>query len=174
MNKIINKFFERLQKVTVLVLCVMLAGSLYSCAEKAETGGEVSYKPCPCEEGKEEALLYKGEAYLVKDTLSIELLYTWLEEKNPTLLNGIILFCIIFDSKTNSTCLYSTGYMYVNMGRICNFPDFAKEWDIPKNGCKVYFEGIRSRSCEYVPQQCCGWNDFYFGFDFTLTNLKRE
>ena len=27
-------------------------------------------------------------------------------------------------------------------GIICNFLDFAKEWYIPENGIKVYFEGL--------------------------------
>jgi len=37
MSKVIKKSFERMQKVTVLALCVVLAGSINSCGEKAET-----------------------------------------------------------------------------------------------------------------------------------------
>ena len=40
----LKKSFERLQKVAVLVLCVMLAGSFFSCGKRAEAGGDCP--PC--------------------------------------------------------------------------------------------------------------------------------
>ena len=39
---------------------LILAGSFYSCAKKAESSGEVPYKPCPCDEGKSMQAILTG------------------------------------------------------------------------------------------------------------------
>jgi hypothetical protein len=52
-------------------------------------------------------------------------------------------------------------------GLICNFPDFAKTWDIPENGRKIYFEGI-----SYYPS--FGSTGDRISFDYVLTTLKKN
>ena len=60
-------------KITAILL--MLAGSFFSCAKRGETGGEVPYNPCPCDEGnsmKETELTIEyplTEAYLFRDSI---------------------------------------------------------------------------------------------------------
>jgi len=69
--------------------------------------------------------------------------------------------------------------MHAAVGRICNFPDFAKEWDIPEEGLKIYFEGSFYESCVRKPYDAYGvggdedlWP--FFSYDFVLTHLKRR
>jgi hypothetical protein len=110
---------------------------------------EIPYKPCPCE--TPEADVLRGEVYLFKDSIAQQMDY---EEINIELLtSGISLgtCVIIFDSKTQTATL--TPIKEVQMLAnpvtflICNFPDFAKEWDIPQNGCKVSIDGTLYGDC---------------------------
>lgn len=136
----------KMLKIVAIVL--MLAGSFYSCKEREESDGTVPYKPCSCEKELFTGLKFsQGEAYLFRD---------YIPEKMTKQINDEIysapfpLVCwIVYYSETDVADISfrsnSGGITYV--GTICNFPDFAKEWIIPENGCKVNFEGRILESC---------------------------
>ena len=127
--------------------------------EDNELTGTVAYKRCP-PQGLDPVMplsgiqFPQGEAYLFKDSVS--------EEMITKLKNYWIM---VFDSKTDMAGFYTIKLPI--SGIICNFPDFAKAWDIPEDGCKVYFEGL-------TYQSSYGGITYGLQFDYVLTNLKRE
>jgi hypothetical protein len=146
-----------------------------------DSGGEVLYKICPCENPLEKDYL-RGEAYLFRDSIPAQM-YHQIRAENP---KPDIIRWIIFNSETGVTNLIIEDFPlfldenldvgYRN-GRppnasdrlscmICNFPDFAKEWTVSYNGCKVYIEGI--------PHLTCGSIHLGFYLDYSLTRLKRR
>ena len=197
MNTIKKNPFERKQKGAMSALCVvclLLAGSLNSCGKKADLGGEVPYKPCTCDEGKSMQPILNGdgdhgvmqiEAYLFNGYPSDEVLAKAFPEKDLKPLKPpssypvfFFLHFIVFDSENDYAWIKTSGPMHASAVRICNFPDFAKEWDIPEEGLKVYFAGSFYESCEYKPYDAFGVGDedlfIYFTSDFLLTHLKRR
>ena len=132
--------------------------------EDNELTGTIAYKRCPIPpEALNPEMSFKGgiqfpqgEAYLFKDSVSEKMITKF---KN--------YWIILFDSKTDITHLFTRLFNMPTGGVICNFPDFAKAWDIPENGCKVYFEGLT-----YVSSY--GGTANQVQFDYVLTNLKRE
>ena len=108
-----------------------------------EQEGTVAYKCCvDPESGVEKNKLAniqlpKGEAYLFKDGFP--------EEMREEITGRVVI--IMYESKPGDVTIHSRHYDKDHSsipvyGSICNFPDFVKDWDIPKNGCKVYFKGI--------------------------------
>ena len=155
------KNVENFKKVLLLML---MLSSFSSCStdDNAENEGVVDYKYCSEEEPLLIAVQFpKGEALLFKDSIPEEL-----KQKLES------CWTIIFDSKTYAAYISYHGHyqfdgytMPVN-GAICNFPDFAKAWDIPKNGCKVFFEGIA-----YMPTYGGTTNQILI--DYVLTRLIK-
>ena len=135
--------------------------------EKPENGGDVPYKPCLCEEEKplEDFYFPQGEAYLFKDSIPAEMEYFLMCNSYPD------KSCwIVFDSQTDDAVLtILTGEHALYYCKICNFPDFAKKWNIPENGCLVHFEGIAYDACKPM-----GGVGILIYQDYILTKLKRE
>ena len=135
--------------------------------EDNELEGTVAYKRCEIERPlypiyplwpSTEMRFPTGEAYLFKDSVpyqkQVELVRNW-----------IILYN---RDKKNETRITMDGtYSLPFRGMICNFPDFAKAWDIPEYGCKVYIEDI-----SYLPT--FGSNGEVISFDYVLTTLKMN
>jgi len=153
----------------LIAIMLVLTGNISSCAERDELGGDVPYKPCPCEKEMpllETQHLSRGKAYLFRDSISKQMLYQMYSElSNATQ----VVSWIVFDSKKDSATLTIGGGPILNICVICNFPNFVKEWKIPQNGCKVYFEGVMYESC--VPKGGIATISY---FDYVLTNLKRK
>jgi hypothetical protein len=128
--------------------------------------GIVVYKTC-CEEERAwvdyDTFLKKREAYLFKDSIPDQMKY--LEIGIPS---DQMYYWIVFDSKTDRACL-NLKYLGVHWYcEICNFPNFAKEWNIPQNGCEIYFEGR-------LYQPCIDYGGIDVGyFDYVLTRLERK
>ena len=77
---------------------------------------------------------------------------------------------IIYNAQTQQTTLYVVvDHMSMMIFRICNFPDFAKEWDVSDKGQKVYIEGITYESCEEH-----GGHATVSNFDCVLTTLIKR
>ena len=173
-------------KPTILKLSVMsliLSGIVYSCGNKdepnepsiveclpcGEAGGEVPFMPCPCEgepwlvpeDGFPKLINFtQGEAYLVGNG-------RW---PNQILDDGALgrTICVIYYDKNAVRMHTNNKDIIVHRGYICNFPDFAREWDLPEGGCKVDIEGVMYNSpCNY------GLADAVY-FDSVLTSLKRK
>jgi hypothetical protein len=130
--------------------------------EDNEIKGTVAYKRCSGEGIKEEPLsgiqFKKDEAFLFKDFIPEELM----KEKEKD-------WIFLFDSKTDAAYMWHSKFQPDGLpvsGMICNFPDFAKSWDISENGCKVFFEGIT-----YVSS--FGGTANQVLIDYVLTTLKK-
>jgi len=164
LSNIFNDMKINIFKHTAIAL--LLAGCFYSCVKVSVSGGDVPYVPCHCEEKKSslDEEPFQGEAYLFKDSIPEQMSY----EIGAELSKTYRVYLIVFDSKTNSAYLNSGAGSTRSTGEICNFPDFVKDWKIPKNGCKVYVEGLAYESC--VPKY--GFGVTYY--DVVLTSLKKK
>ena len=167
-----SKFF--LIKAAILLL---VAGNLVSCTNRVET--EVDYFPCFCsdENNESEELEHiKGTAYLFKGCVRLIPYDGTNRDKR--------LSIITFDPEEKIACIYYNDPIGIGAGgainRICNFPDFAKEWNIPETGIIVNYEGYRYKACKYEPYiQACGCVSpsslgVIFYIDFILTNLIKK
>jgi len=174
MYHLIKNPFERKQKGAVSVLCVIfivLAGSFVSCAQKAviesDNGGEVSYWICPFDEHSSyiDSVYVKGEAYLFNDSIPDDMKTKIIQDCETS---GYAEW-IVYEGNNNAT-LYVTkfkgegGNNYI----ICNYPDFAKQWEASLTGQKVYYEGISFLIGGYACAQCPTW--YHLG----LTVLKKK
>jgi len=132
-------------------ILLLLAGSFFSCAKRSESGGEVPYAPCPCENNEKPLATIKGEARLYFDDVF------WTPPFDSER--------IVFFSETNEYPDHVKlalddprfrnpmgGVVFVD---ICNFPDFAKEWNSP-GGITVYYEGIIYPWCDILGVLCRG------------------
>jgi hypothetical protein len=151
-----------------LLLCLGMAG----CKEKdkeetinqKEQGGEVPFAPCPCEKPLAGWSSPPETALLFKDAVPEE---QELQMRNQAY-RGETVSWIVFDSKQDISYLNVMIYQSELICKICNFPTVVvKEWNIPQNGCNVYFEGITYQACE--PLGGIGTVSY---FDYVLTKLK--
>ena len=155
----------------IALILLILTGSFSSCGKRSESGSEVPYKSCHCEEDNPLMAFkfLKEEAYLFRDSIPMQMV-----EKINTILydeTHKTVCWILYDSKYDYFGITVGNYGEYSMlggGQICNFPDFAREWVIPKNGCKVVIEGDMYSSCN-----CLGVANKYC-FDLILTNIKRK
>jgi len=175
MYHLIKNPFERKQKGAVSALCVMfivLMVSLSSCVQKAvveesDEGVKVPYVPCTCEENPLAELQFSQlEAYLLKDSIPKQIDF---EIRSELYESSKEVCWIVFDSKTNNAILTVGGGAIRNICEICNFPDFVKEWNIPQNGCKIYFEGLTYQPC--APKGGIATESY---FDYVLTTIKKK
>jgi hypothetical protein len=150
-------------KITAIVM--MVAGSVSSCGKRSEAGGEVPYKPCSCEEGKPSVGLFPtGEAYLFKNYIPEQMANQISEELSDA---SHKVCWMVYYSETDDVFMWIgnlNDFLFYH-GKICNFPDFAKKWAIPENGCKVDFEGL-------MYETCSGGLTNVIPFEDVLTKLK--
>ena len=148
-----------------LLLLLFAAG-----CEKKEKETETEKKPCSCENPLSNDQFSHKEAYLFKDSISMEMLHQiWSQCGIP----HTVAYWIIYDSEIKSAELTVESCRLFRVCAICNFTDFAEEveeWDIPENGCKVYFEGITYKPCgfESDPTETVRF------YDYKLTNLEKR
>ena len=77
---------------------------------------------------------------------------------------------IIYNIQTEQATLYVIAEQTsIQIFRICNFPDFAKNWNVSDKGQKVYIEGVTYKSC----QQTGGPATTVY-FDCVLTTLVKK
>lgn len=156
-----------------VIVWLYLAGSFVSCEKKGESRNDVTYKPCDCSCDEferpynEMGNMQLKEVFLFKDSVPEQTFV----QINEELLKGKQVSYIIFDSETDHVeidilPIQGSGNI-ICTGRICNFPDFAKEWIISKNGVKVDVRGVT-----YEP--CWGGLANRSYFDYILTSLKKR
>jgi len=145
----------------LFVVLLMLAGGVTSC--KKEKNGNVPYKPCPCKNKPASNSFSRGEAYLFRDSVPRQIIF----DIDPAV-SGIIYY-----SETGEAYIGFRGFSVtdalLHTGFICNFPDFAKEWDIPENGLKIYFEGQAYTACNPG-----GGIATIVWYDYMLTKLVKR
>ena len=132
---------------------------------------DLSAYNCPCEEEKpmkEMQSFPLGKTYLFKDSVPMEMrsqlpFHRW-EGRYWIILNPPPVYGAGYPVLV---CQGASGYYYYD---ICNFPvDVVKTWDIPENGCKVYFEGV-----EYWPCIRKVWLGSEGCSDYVLTRFERR
>ena len=91
---------------------------------------EIPYVECVHEGDYMDTVHMEGIGYLFVNSIPAEL-----QKDNDVMY-------IIYNKENNSTAFsaaYPTEALY--NGNICNFPDFAKEWEIPTEGKQIYYKG---------------------------------
>jgi hypothetical protein len=155
------------------ILLVLVFGT-FSCEKKFD--GNVPYKTCLYEEKMslmETQDFPRGKAYLFMD---------FIPEQMENQINNEILSAqfpkvcwIVYDSETDVATfwigkVHSSGGTELYGGTICNFPDFAKKWDIPENGIKVDIQGVMYETWVSGAQLAV----MYHVRNYVLTNFKRR
>ena len=135
----------------------------FSWSEKMKTDikGNTFYEPCPCEEDRALWKIQKGDV-----TMFI------IENEEQRIESDNKYPCIVFNKKEGIATLYFHSYELdgiLVIGKICNFPDVVKEWDITEKGRIVYFEGIL-----YLPCKPVNGVANFVSMDVLLTSLKRK
>jgi len=176
-----------LKFTALLAVLLMLAGLMFSCSNGEETlcctnypclddgglGGEVAYKPCDCENPLASFQFQRGEAYLFRDYIPEQMnSYMWGKANSHPFPHVV---SIVYNSETkeaeirikNLTTAGESADL-LTLGPICNFPEFAKEWDIPESGIRVIFEGRM-----YEPCNPYGFTHV-IRIDYVLTKLERR
>ena len=120
--------------------------------ENGNREGDVPYKPCSCEFDVEPVAI-QGEARFFIDTYYDDLSMSYMIWYNDRDIDNAYLMLRPDDNS-----------MPIKVN-ICNFPDFAKEWN-PENGIIVYYEGVKYPWCEYLAP-CRGFCE-----TMILTKLK--
>ena len=153
-----------------MAILLTLTGSLVSCtAEKKEEeiGGNVPFKLCP--DAGERLGVLSGEAYLFRDYIPLQMQILLF---SPPRIVATIVLCgetdrVLFEIR--STTQEGQGIVGVTRagGVICNFPDFAREWNICNNGIRVYYEGFKYRHSRIIPGD-------HSPFDLVLTALTKR
>jgi hypothetical protein len=126
-----------MKRILSFAIVLLALASTFTCWK--EDNGHVPYKPCDCEKEKMNIglELFNGEAILFKDLP---------EEQHNEKIYGSGKRVIFYNSETDYTVLY----VYSNIlyrAYICNFPNFAKVWNIPQDGKKVYYRGTMYHAC---------------------------
>jgi hypothetical protein len=158
-----------MKNILKLIAMLLILTSSFTC-EKTETEIDdiVPYAPCSCEDKEQANLIFSpGEALLFKDYIP-EQIQKEMHEELYQEGNKTGLKWIVYDSKTDTVCLYVGLSNMLCIHEICNYPDFAKEWNIPQNGQKVYYDGIAYQPCS--PKGGIASVSY---FDYVLTNFKR-
>ena len=125
----------------------------------------VPYISCP-QVGSGDTFYFRGNAYLFRDSIPAN------HVRNPCIMD--IVYYTARDSASfyvNNVHRWKYNYLYYPFpvvqrgeGHICNLPAFAKSWNIPPTGKKIYYRG-----------KFLSWGGDIYGTlygDITLTHLK--
>ena len=161
-------------KVSVAALCALLAGGFFSCSKRLD--GEVPNKPCECPGNKPMNASHakrKGDAYIFDGYPSDEL-----REKlfsHYDLGKGEFVYYFVVERKYDFVWMvrYESS-MFPDIIKVCNFPDFAKAWEIPEEGLKVNFAGSFHRTCEWMTLYVFEERELSFSTEIVLTQLKKK
>ncbi len=132
---------------------------------KEEPYNNVPYDECNCSE------LKKANTEFTKKNAVLYIVSSEKEEDNLLIdTNTESYFTrIIYNKKTGVARIYSQTGIFLQIYRICNFPEFVKKWTISEKGQKVYFEGDVYNSCEKL-----GGIATVTYYDYILTILTKS
>jgi hypothetical protein len=152
--------------ITVLQKATTEDGKLHKIANPDDDVPEMS---CSCESAGYQPdssgiqLLTSIEAYLFKDSIPRQMFSDFHRNTSDficwIIINGALGYDWIYFNSSHD-------YRLRGDGRICNFPDLAKEIDVAETGCKVYIEGLMYPSCRFALGD-------HISFDFVLSKLRR-
>jgi hypothetical protein len=145
----------------IAAILLILAEMIIACGKEKEEGN-VPYISCDCEQNRDKIdfgiELFNGEAILFKDLPP---------EQSNEKIHQSESRVILYNTKTNTAVLYA-HFEILFQCHICNFPDFAEEWNIPQKGQKVYYSGTMYHACNPY-----GYTDRVYT-DMVLTTFKLK
>ena len=133
------KDMKKLKNITILAtIAMVLTGGFTSCEKKE--GGNVPFKPCPCENKPFGTIKGKTRLFFYDDFKGLAF-----DERMEVFRDDYIR--LIFYTLDGSPPPKGGFKGPPTEGFICNFPDFAREWRKPE-GISVYYEGILYPWCD--------------------------
>jgi hypothetical protein len=104
----------------------------------------------------------EGNAYLFNNNVPEAIKAELQKEKESS---GFVAW-IVYVSDDNTATMYVSSKNEESTGKICNYPEFAKLWEIPLNGQKISYTGTAFKVGEYlsIPP--------HVGYDLVLNTLK--
>jgi hypothetical protein len=153
---------EKIQLKLAAVLLI-LAGNLASCEEEKEEkkDGHVPYAVCDHDGNYLDTIDMTGNVYLFNDSIPKEIEAELQQEGRKS-----SAAWIVYVSKDNSATMRVISKHIESICIICNYPDFAKQWEIPLNGQKVYYEGTAFEVGRYLVD--------IVSYNMVLTILKKS
>jgi hypothetical protein len=139
--------------------------------EKEDSYEEISleYSKCPCDH--ETNFIKEVE---IEDVLLFDASKTSFSEMKNLSSDGERSLFVSYSLETDSAVFYSfreiSNVPYTSIGNICNFPNEAKEWEIPFNGIHISFSAKVFEACNGLPS--IGFTQTYT--DNILTSLKKH
>lgn len=124
-----KSYFNLFATTTAVVFAMLFA----SCCNKLEITPETSEVPrveCVHEGDYIDTINMEGNGYLFVNSIPAEL-----QKDNDVMY-------IVYNQEDNLatfSAVHPADALYD--GRICNFPDFAKNWKIPVEGKQIYYKG---------------------------------
>lgn len=126
--------------------------------------GFVPYAVCDYDGNYIRTVSVACDAYLFKNSVPEIFMKKIREERYPT---GYVAWIVYFPDKDSAT-LYALSQEETNTSHFCNYPYFAKQWEIPENGLNVYCEGTAFEVGSY-------WSaPPHVGYNMVLTILKKR
>jgi hypothetical protein len=154
-----------------LISALLLLGLMGWGCEKENEYEDIplEYMKCPCEHETDIISEISLDNILLFDADKTSML----DMRKLSLKENSSLF-ISYSSNSDSIIYYSfkeiSNVTYVGIGKICNFPEIAKEWEISPNGDIVSLSAKVFEACDGSPS--VGFKQTYT--DNILTLLKRQ
>lgn len=149
-------------KLSMVILLFVFFGA--GCQEKNELEGiPLEYIKCPCTHETEFIKTITYDSILLFDASK-----TSIAERKELSQDGDCAKYISYN-KSDTTFLYSICGTMTGIGYVCNFPEIAKDWEIPKNGIIVSFSADEFKLCD--PPTSIATHTYA---NLVLTSLKKH
>jgi hypothetical protein len=152
-------------KTSFFILLLFMMGAGCKKYDKYEVIS-LEYVKCPCNLEMSFIKEVTMDKILLFDTTKIAI-----SEMQTLSLNGESSIFVCYNPERNNAIIYSYQRLYrgIGIGYICNFPETAREWEIPLNGIYISFSADAFESSR--AQGSIGFLVFYS--DNVLTSLKK-
>ena len=124
----------------------------------------LAYEKCPCSSEKSFIKLVTLEKVTLFDTTK-----TSFSEMEELALYGDGSTFVSYDPESNDAVCYSYKGVYESINYICNFPEAARDWEIPYNGLRISYSADAFESCD--PNISIEF--VYSESEIVLTSLKK-
>jgi hypothetical protein len=150
------KYIKNMKSLYYLLIpALMLAMASFSGCEKEKN--KLMYIMCEnAQENYLDTVILQGQGYLFLDSVPSELA------------NNMNVGFIVYyqgNNRAEFRLLQSTA---VYTAEICNFPDYAKQWNIPSQGKAIVYKGDFYETGRYLSEPS------YIGGNLVLTIFKNE
>jgi hypothetical protein len=130
-----NKVKKNNPMLLLFLLSAIIAGT-GGCKEDVDNEN-IPYVACFHEGVYIDTADIKGDAYLFNDSIPVAIKTALSKESYQA--------WIIYDKETDSAVLYVESPRIISTNHICNYPLFAKQWNIPEGGEKYTMKALHIR-----------------------------